>query len=538
MSSDVQWAELKDYYQQVLAKKDLSGLFADAERFEQFSIGLDGLLFDYSKQHIDQYAFEGLLRLAQSEGLEGAIQKLISGRYFNKTEERYVCHTALRWSKAMQEQSMTGEIDASLSKMYNLSNKLRERRFVGATGKPITDVVNIGVGGSDLGPRLVTEALMLKAQRAEKALVNIHFVASMDGSELWAKLPHLDPEQTLFIVASKSFSTIDTFANLSTARAWLGQRISNDLQLAHHLIGVSADAQAMSDYGLPEQHQLHFWNWVGGRFSLWSAIGLPVAVAIGEEGFSELLKGACAMDQHFSTAPFAENIPVIMGLLGIWNRNIRGINNHVHLPYDGRLSLFSAYMQQLKMESNGKSATMDGEAVVQGTSPIVWGGLGTNAQHAFFQWLHQGTSNSVADFVTITPPDVPNSEDSLVTKYAAQKRLAFANCISQSRLLAFGGEVGDNVQESFTYHYPGNTASSTYLLSDLTPYNLGMLLAAYEHQVFVESVLWGINAFDQPGVELGKKIANTTLVVIEGGEIQENWDPSTEGLLKWSKIIH
>ena len=526
-----QWAAIHDHYQQHEKELQLTCLFeADDQRCQRFSAGLHGLWFDFSKQRIVDKTLDKLLTLAERTQVSAQLTELMAGRYENPTEHRLVRHTAMRWPDALEDREFAAQVVAQQEKMLAMVTALQSGQWLGATGKVITDVVNLGVGGSDLGPRLGSKAL---ARKTTGNAVRVYFASSMDGSHLQEILGYLNPETILFIVASKSFDTIDTLANLATARAWLGQVIDEQGQSSHHLIGVSSRSDKMSEYGIPVEHQLQIDESVGGRFSVWSAIGLPLALAIGTDAFREFLDGARAMDEHAVNTPYRENIPVLLALLGAWNRNGLGIANQVCLPYDGALSLLMPYLQQLEMESNGKSATLDGGVVEQKTNPLVWGGLGTDGQHAFFQWLHQGTDNSAADFIAIAPRDAAAQTDPLSQALANQKQLAYANCISQSRLLAFGDRIDEaDLPDEPCYAYPGNTPSSTIVLDELTPFNLGMLLAAYEHKVFAQSLLWGINAFDQPGVELGKTIAKSALQALQRGEAGDNWDSSTRELLK------
>ncbi|WP_372783931.1 glucose-6-phosphate isomerase [Litorivivens sp.] len=486
-----------------------------------------GLLFDASKQRLSGSVWSTLVNLADESGLKERIADLFAGRYSNDTEQRWVRHPALR-GHASSDDPAVGLVHECLGKMQRLTEALRGGRWQGATGRPISDVVNLGVGGSDLGPCLAVHALQ---NESTSSAVKVHFASSMDGSQLYRLLPELDPETTLFIISSKSFTTADTFACVETARAWMGEKLTEAQQLERHIIGVSACPEKMAAMGIPEEHQLLFWDWVGGRFSLWSVIGLPIALAIGMDGFRGLLDGARAMDEHFASAPFEENIPVLMALIGIWNHNFLGIQSHACLPYDGRLQLLPAYLQQLEMESNGKSATADGKRVGYRTAPVVWGGLGTNGQHAFFQLLHQGTEQVTADFIAVVKPRETSLGPAVRESLAKQQRLALANCFAQSRLLALGNMGGEESVEDWRFAYPGGMPSTTILLDELSPFNLGMLLAAYEHKVFAQGVIWGINSFDQPGVELGKQIAKSTLAALEGEPVNEEWDASTAALI-------
>ena len=518
----------------------LNQLFAaDPLRFQKFSVEYDQLVLDFSKHRINQQILDGLVDLAQTRDLAQWIRKLFSIEQINYTENRAAMHWALRLPKSEQGCSeINQQVHTQLARMYALVEKIHAGQYRGVTGEVIQDVVNIGVGGSDLGPLMVTHALSDYKTTTSKPL-GIHFVSTMDGSQLSDLLHQLRPETTLFIISSKSFGTIDTLSNAQTARQWLEKTLGVDNNiLKHHFIGVSTKPDKMTAWGIASDHQLLLWDWVGGRYSLWSCIGLPIALSIGVEGFKQLLTGAYAIDQHFQTAPFQQNIPVLMGLLGVWNNNFLDIQTHAVLPYDGRLKYFAAYLQQLEMESNGKSIQRNGEKVSSATCPIVWGEVGPNAQHAFYQLLHQGTHSVSCDF--IAPVKRYNANQFTYAENAEalveQHHLALSNCLAQSRLLAFGNQAlsVDELKDLPSYkQYEGNQPSSTILLKELNPYSLGMLIALYEHKVFVQSVLWNINPFDQWGVEKGKEIANQLLPILNGeqGDLSA-FDTSTQGLLR------
>ena len=518
----------------------LNTLFAeDSKRFNHFSVEYDQIVLDFSKHRINQSIINGLVELADERNLGQWIQKLFSTELINYTEQRAAMHWALRLPKDSSFQpEITEQVHVQLDRMYALVEKIHSGQYRGATGEVIQDVVNIGVGGSDLGPLMVTHALSDFKVPTAKPLA-VHFVSTMDGSQLSELLHQLRPETTLFIISSKSFGTIDTLSNAQTVRQWLEKALGyNDKILKNHFIGVSTKPEKMTEWGIAADKQLLLWDWVGGRYSLWSCIGLPIALTIGIQGFKQLLAGAHAIDQHFRTTSFELNIPVLMGLLGAWNNNFLDIQTHAVLPYDGRLKYFAAYLQQLEMESNGKSIQRDGEKVSLATCPIVWGEVGPNAQHAFYQLLHQGTHKVSCDF--IAPVKRYNSNQFTYAENAdaliEQHHLALSNCLAQSRLLAFGNQAlsQDELNELPRYkQYEGNQPSSTILLKELNPYSLGMLIAMYEHKVFVQSVLWNINPFDQWGVEKGKEIANQLLPILNH-EIDDisTFDASTQGLLR------
>lgn len=518
----------------------LNTLFAaDEARFKRFSAEYDQIVFDFSKHRIDQQVLSRLVDLAHAQDLDGWIKRLFSCEQINYTEQRAAMHWALRLPKSSPTLPVVNQaVQAQLEQMYALVEKIHAGQCRGATGEVIQDVVNIGVGGSDLGPLMVTHALSDFKVKTAKPL-DIHFVSTMDGSQLSGLLHQLRPETTLFIISSKSFGTIDTLSNAQTVRQWLEKALGNNEKiLKNHFVGVSTKPDKMTEWGIAPDKQLLLWDWVGGRYSLWSCIGLPIALTIGVEGFKQFLAGAYAIDQHFQTAPFEQNIPVLMGLLGAWNNNFLDIQTHAVLPYDGRLKYFAAYLQQLEMESNGKSIQRNGEKVSSVTCPIVWGEVGPNAQHAFYQLLHQGTHSVSCDF--IAPVKRYNANQFTYAESAEalveQHHLALSNCLAQSRLLAFGNQAlaADELQGLPAYkQYEGNQPSSTILLKELNPYSLGMLIAMYEHKVFVQSVLWNINPFDQWGVEKGKEIANQLLPILNREqEDLSSFDASTQGLLK------
>lgn len=518
----------------------LNTLFADdPARFSHFSVEHDQIVLDFSKHRVDQNILKALVELADAQSLGRWIKTLFSSEQINYTEQRAAMHWALRLPRDSAFQSeITAQVHAQLDRMYALVEKIHAGQYRGATGEVIQDVVNIGVGGSDLGPLMVTHALSDFKVSTTKPLA-VHFVSTMDGSQLSDLLHQLRPETTLFIISSKSFGTIDTLSNAQTVRQWLEKALgSNDKILKNHFIGVSTKPEKMTEWGIAADKQLQLWDWVGGRYSLWSCIGLPIALTIGVAGFKQLLAGAHAIDQHFQNASFHQNIPVLMGLLGVWNNNFLDIQTHAVLPYDGRLKYFAAYLQQLEMESNGKSIQRNGDKVDTATCPIVWGEVGPNAQHAFYQLLHQGTHSVSCDF--IAPVKRYNGNQFTYVENAdalvEQHHLALSNCLAQSRLLAFGNQAlaVDELQDLPAYkQYSGNQPSSTILLKELNPYSLGMLIAMYEHKVFVQSVLWNINPFDQWGVEKGKEIANQLLPILnrEQDDISK-FDVSTQGLLK------
>ena len=529
--------EQKDEVNQNL---NLIDLFAqDAQRFEKFSVQFKPLSFDFSKHRIDQFSLDFLVNYAKEKSLSGWVQRLFTDEAINYTEDRAAMHWALRLPKNDQKYPELAQlVHTQLDRMYQLVEKIHAGQCRGSTGEVIQDVVNIGVGGSDLGPLMVNHALSDYKVKTTKPL-KVHFVSTMDGSQLSELLHQLRPETTLFIISSKSFGTIDTLSNAQTVRQWLEKALGSQKSVVqHHFVGVSTKPEKMTEWGIAPENQFLLWDWVGGRYSLWSCIGLPIALQIGVDGFKQLLAGAYAIDQHFQNTAFEQNIPVLMGLLGVWNNNFLNIQTHAVLPYDGRLKYFASYLQQLEMESNGKSIQRDNEKVELNTCPIVWGEVGPNAQHAFYQLLHQGTHSVSCDF--IAPVHRYNANQFTYAESAGslveQHHLALSNCLAQSRLLAFGNQAlnADELSQLPAYkQYEGNQPSSTLLMQELSPYSLGMLIALYEHKVFVQSVIWNINPFDQWGVEKGKEIANQILPVLSGKTNDlSQLDASTQGLIK------
>jgi glucose-6-phosphate isomerase len=413
--------------------------------------------------------------------------------------------------------------------MQQIVERIHAGQWRGYSGLPVDTVVNIGVGGSDLGPYMATRALS-HARAPDAMRLNMHFVSTMDGSQIVDILDRLNPATTLFIISSKSFTTIDTLSNANTALQWLRQASGADAEVLYrrHFIGVSAAADKMAEWGIAPNSRLQLWDWVGGRYSMWSAIGLPIALEIGMAGFREMLAGAHEMDRHFETEKFESNLPVILAMIGIWNINFLNIRAHAILPYDGRLSELPDYLEQLEMESNGKSVSRQGETLEYNTCPILWGQIGPNAQHAFYQLLHQGTESVMCDFIVAARRYHKHGSPEL----QQQHRLTLANCLAQSRILALGDSVieDENSAPSFK-RYRGNQPSNTILLDELTPYGFGQLIALYEHKVFVQSVIWDINPFDQWGVELGKQMATTLIEPLSQPDVTVDFDPSTDGLL-------
>ena len=531
------WQSLREHCDSGAGSVHLKDLFKAENRTQDFSLELDEMYVDFSKNRITQETLDLLLNLAKQQGVEGWIKKLLTGKKVNDTEDRAVLHTALRAKNKKLPGfvgSVQSDISSQFSKMEAIVHKIRTGHWRGFSGKPITDVVNIGVGGSDLGPLMITHGL-----QTTQSPINMHFISSIDGTQTSNVLKSLKQETTLFILASKSFATIDTLSNAETAKDWLRESIKDEATLlAQHFLGVSTKPDMMASWGIPPENQLVFWDWVGGRYSLWSTIGVSIALQIGMKKFYEMLDGAHIMDEHFGSAPLSENIPVILGLIDVWNINFLDIHDKAILPYDARLKYLPSYFEQLIMESNGKSVNRDGERVTYKTCPIVWGEVGSNAQHAFYQLLHQGTQAVMCDFIApIERDDFDMSshaekDESLLY----QHELAMANCFAQSRVLMLGdAAIPDSLKESFNSlfkHYPGNQPSNTILLKSISPKTLGMLVALYEHKTFVEGIIWEINSFDQWGVELGKLIAQEAHAAIKSPALASSFDSSTQALIK------
>jgi len=508
----------------------------DPERFEKFSLKLDDLLFDYSKHRINERTIELLIKLAEQASLPDWINRMFSGERVNNTEHRSALHTALR-NRSDRPVMLNGkdvmpEVRRVLEQMRIFSEAVRNGQHLGYTGKTITDIVNIGIGGSDLGPLMVCEALKPYA----KPNLRAHFVSNIDGTHLSEALKNLDAETTLFIVSSKTFTTQETLTNANSAREWLVHILDDEKAVAKHFAAVSTNLEATTLFGINPQNVFQFWDWVGGRYSLWSAIGLPIALYIGMDTFEELLAGAHAMDEHYRNTPLEKNIPVIMGLLGVWYGNFFGASSTAVLPYDQYLHRFPAYLQQLEMESNGKRVDREGNEVDYDTGMAVWGEPGTNGQHAFYQLIHQGTRMIPADFLAPL-----NSQNPLNDHHS----ILLANCLAQTEALMLGKtreEARTELQaqglqqeaiETLLPHkvFPGNKPTSTLLFNKLDPHTLGKLIALYEHKVFTQSVVWNINPFDQWGVELGKQLAGKILPELLGNESATRHDASTNALI-------
>lgn len=483
----------------------------DDNRAAALRVCTDGLLFDFSRQRVDLDVLAELQSLAQERDWQERTRELVQGAAVNTTESRPALHTALR-SPLGELPRPAREVPGTLSRMKDFSDAVTAGSWTGFSGKAVTDVVNIGIGGSDLGPRLVVEALQPPGRRPA-----LHFVPNIDGHAISTTLARLNPETALFIVASKSFTTRETLSNAETARSWFLERTNRADALPAHFVAATANAEAARAFGLPPENLFPVWDWVGGRYSLWSAAGLSIALALGTTAFDDLLRGAHAMDRHFQSAPAAGNAPLLAALLGVWNCNFLGATSHAVLPYDERLRLLPDYLQQLETESNGKRVRHDGSPVGVHTMPVLWGGTGTTGQHAFHQLLHQGTRSFTADFILCA-----SAEHGLDDHH----RWLVANALSQGKAMALGNDAADPHRA-----VPGNHATNTIVLNRLTPGTLGTLLAFYEHKVFCQGLIWDINSFDQWGVELGKQLAGTVFAQL-AGESAAAQDRSTRSLIE------
>jgi glucose-6-phosphate isomerase len=529
-------------HQQTMAEVQMRELFAqDPARFEQFSLKFEDILFDYSKNRITAETMALLVDLARRANLSEHIAAMFSGRKINTTEGRAVLHVALR-NRANRPIPVDGEdvmpaVNAVLAKMRPFTEAVRSGAWRGFSGKAITDVVNIGIGGSDLGPKMVATALKPYA-----AHLRVHFVSNVDGTDIAETLKRVDPETTLFLVASKTFTTQETMTNAHTARSWFLQSAPDEAAIAKHFAAMSTNSQAVAAFGIDTANMFEFWDWVGGRYSLWSAIGLSIALYLGMDNFEALLAGAQRVDEHFRTAPPERNIPVIMGLLGIWYNNFFGAQSQAILPYDQYLEHFSAYFQQGDMESNGKSVTTTGQRVDYNTGPIIWGQPGTNGQHAFYQLIHQGTKLIPCDFLAPAQSHNPLGEHHpiLLSNYLAQTEALMtgrtpAEAKAELAAQGYSGAELDLLAAAKTFE--GNRPTNSFMFKKLTPETLGALIAMYEHKIFVQGVIWQINSFDQMGVELGKVLAKAILPELKTDAAITSHDSSTNGLINYYKQL-
>ncbi|WP_067816289.1 glucose-6-phosphate isomerase [Actinomadura kijaniata] len=535
ITETAEWSALAEHHAEV-SVRHLRELFAeDPERVGRMNVTAADLYLDYSKHRVTAETVRLLTALAGAAGLRERIEAMFTGEHINVSEDRAVLHTALRLPRdarlVVDGQDVVRDVHEVLDRMAAFSDRVRSGEWTGHTGKPIRTVVNIGIGGSDLGPAMAYEALRDYAD----AGITARFVSNIDPADITRVLDEVDPEQTLFIVASKTFGTLETLTNAKVARQWLVERLGDDKAVARHFVAVSTNAERVAGFGIDTDNMFGFWDWVGGRYSFDGAIGLSLMVVVGPERFREMLAGFHAMDEHFRTAPFEENMPVLMAMLGVWYTDFFGAQTHAVLPYSQRLARFPAYLQQLTMESNGKSVRADGVPVIAQTGEIFWGEPGTNGQHAFYQLLHQGTRLVPADFIGFAEP----FQDAAAEGGEGMHDLLTANLLAQTSALAFGKTADEIAAEGTPVAVvphkvmPGNRPTSTILAPKLTPSVLGQLVALYEHITFTQGVVWGIDSFDQWGVELGKVMANQLTPALTEGEPQDGApDPSTAALVR------
>jgi len=530
------WHQLQRHYDE-MKQVHLRDLFQnDPDRFSRYSVSFNDILFDYSKNRITDQTIQLLLQLAEECHLKQGIEALFTGEKINETENRAVLHTALRNFSGgpvfTDGKDVMPEVKKVLRQIKTFCSKIHEGRWKGYTGKKIRYIVNIGIGGSDLGPLMVTEALKPYWQKK----IETHFVSNVDGTHIAETLKKVDPEKTLFLIASKTFTTQETMTNAGTARNWFLKYAKHEKHIARHFVALSTNEPEVVKFGIDKENMFPFWDWVGGRYSLWSAIGLSIALTIGYKNFEELLRGAFESDRHFRNTPFEKNIPVLMALIGIWYTNFFGAQTEAILPYDQYLHRFAAYFQQGNMESNGKSIDRNGEGVTYSTGPVIWGEPGTNGQHAFYQLIHQGTLLVPCDFIAPAQTHNPigDHHQKLLSNFFAQTEALMNGKTAEEakKELEKAGLSGEAIRKLLPYKvFTGNKPTNSFLIKKITPYNLGQLIVLYEHKIFVQGIIWNIFSFDQWGVELGKQLANKILPELENKEPVSSHDSSTNGLI-------
>lgn len=534
-TSTAAWKALEEHYAE-MKNVHMNELFsANAKRAEDFSLTFNDIFVDFSKNIINDKTFQLLVDLAKETGVAEGIKSMFAGDHINQTEDRAVYHVALR-NQSNEPMKVDGEdvmveVNHVLRQMKEFTNKVVSGEWKGYSGKEITDIVNIGIGGSDLGPYMVTEAL-----KPYKTNIDIHFVSNVDGTHISETLKGLNPETTMFIIASKTFTTQETMTNANSARQWFLDTAKNETHIMMHFVALSTNEEKVREFGIAPENMFRFWDWVGGRYSLWSAIGLSIACSIGYENYEELLKGAHAMDNHFKTAEFDENLPVILAVLGIWYNNFFGAESHALLPYDQYMHRFAAYFQQGDMESNGKNVDRAGNTLDYQTGPIIWGEPGTNGQHAFYQLIHQGTKLIPADFIApaVSQNPIGDHHPKLLSNFFAQTEALMTGKAEDVVVAEFeaAGKSAEEIEKLKAFKvFEGNRPTNSVLFKKLTPFTLGSLIAMYEHKIFVQGVVWNIFSFDQWGVELGKQLANKILPELSGNEDVTSHDSSTNQLI-------
>ena len=533
------WIALQTHYNETKNYSIRDAFKIDPDRFNKFSINFNEILFDYSKNRISEDTVSLLLKLASQAELKEKTQALFSGEKINTTEHRAVLHTALR-NRSNQPiyvdgQDVMPDINKVLSKMRTFCESVRSGQWKGYTGKAITDVVNVGIGGSGLGPKMVSMALTPYSSSSLK----VHYVSNIDQTNIIEVLKSLSPETTLFIIASKVFNTQETMMNAKSAKRWFLETAKDPETVAKHFVAISTHAKNVSDFGIDTDNMFEFWDWVGGRYSLWSAVGLSIALYIGMDNFEELLQGAYEADCHFFETPYEQNIPVIMGLIGIWYNNFYNAESHALLPYDQSMRYFADYFQQGDMESNGKGIDLQGEKVDYNTGPIIWGQPGTNGQHAFFQLIHQGTKLIPCDFLAAANSHykLPEHHDILISNYLAQPEALMNGLTAEEVKQKLSPEDQTDALLIASKVFEGNKPSNSFLFKKMTPKTLGSLLAFYEHKIFVQGAIWNINSFDQMGVELGKVLAGVILPELKNDDVITSHDSSTNALINKYKAL-
>jgi glucose-6-phosphate isomerase len=534
------WIALQEHYQEIQNHSLRDAFAREPNRFNKFSLHLNDILFDYSKNRITEQTLPLLINLARQADLQPKIQAMFSGAEINTTEHRSVLHTALRNRSNLpiyvDGQDVMPNINKVLAKMRSFCHRVRSGEWKGYSGKAITDVVNIGIGGSSLGPKMVSAAL----EPYSSPSLNVYYVSNIDAADLISALKTLSPETTLFVIASKSFGTQEAMVNAKSARKWFLNLANNDrAAIAKHFVAISTHTELVKEFGIDTDNMFELWDWVGGRYSLWSAVGLSIALHVGMDSFEDLLQGAFEADEHFRNTPFEQNIPVIMGLLGIWYNNFFGAQSYALLPYDYSMRYFSDYLQQGDMESNGKSVDNNGKRLDYDTGQIIWGQQGTNGQHAFYQLIHQGTKLIPCDFLAAANSfyDLPEHHEILVSNFLAQPEALMRGKTAEEVMRELAPEQRTDAVLVASKVFEGNKPSNSFLYRKLTPKTLGSLLAFYEHKIFVQGIIWNINSFDQMGVELGKVLAKVIQPELKNNEVINSHDCSTNGLINAYKKL-